>query len=287
MYGLSTGCASPTVRLYILYYNTDFQKCNTLGEIFSDLVFLIKFRGQSIRIPKVGYVKCHISKEITERIVSITVTIDKDERFYVTVTYEIKNPTQLPKTHKYIGLDMGIDSLVTTSDGIKYYNPPEIEKTLSKIKRLTRQLSRSEKDSNNSKKLQARINKLKIHLKNQRLDFTNKLTTQLIRDYDVIAIETLSPDDMRKNAKRKFRATDPAWGMIKRQLVQKAELYGKTCIMIDRYFPSSQICSVCGYRNRTIRDITIRQWTCPECNTHHDRDINAAQNILNKALKKA
>ena len=179
---------------------------------------------------------------------------------------------------------MGISSYIVTSDGDKFDNPKYLSKAEKRLKRLQRQLSRKQKDSNNRNKCRQILAKAHENVANQRNDNINKLTTMLIRNYDTICIEDLAVKNMVKNHHLAKVISDAAWGEFKRQLLYKAEWYGKNIIIIDRYFASSQTCSHCNSKWSGTKNLKIRDWVCPTCGTHHDRDINAAINILNVGL---
>jgi putative transposase len=189
----------------------------------------------------------------------------------------------LPTSDKQVGIDAGITSLIATSDGEKIANPKHFKRLRLKLRQAQKALSRRVKGSKNREKARRRVARVQAQIADARQDFLHKLTTQLVRENQVIAVEDLAVKNMMKNHKLAQSIADCSWGELVRQLEYKCQWYGRTLVKIDRWFPSSKRCGHCGHIVNKL-PLDVREWTCPECGTHHDRDINAARNILTAGL---
>ena len=248
----------------------------------------IRFDGNRIKLPKVGYVKIVEHRQHEGVIKSVVVSKERSGEYYASVLCEIEQPEPLPATDKVVGIDLGLHDLIVCSDGERVEAPKYFRKSEQKLARIQRVFSRTQKGSNGHEKARLKVARCHQKIKNQRNDFLQKLSTKLIRENQVICLEDLSVKGMERNKKLAKSVTDASFSMFVSMLEYKAEWYGRKVVKIDRFYPSTQLCSGCGYKNESIKGLSglkFREWTCPECGEVHDRDLNAARNILKEGLK--
>lgn len=209
---------------------------------------------------------------------TVTVKLNPSGRWFVSLLVD-EHIQALPKSSNKVGIDLGVASLIALSDGRKVANPKTFRAKHKRLKKAQKALDKKLKGSNNRHKARLRVARIQAEIADARKDFLHKLTTQLVRDNQVIAVEDLAVKNMQKNPKLALSISDASWGELVRQLEYKSEWYGRELVKIDRWFPSSKRCSNCGHIVEKM-PLDIRTWECPECGCNHDRDINAAVNVL-------
>ncbi|HEY9602938.1 MAG TPA: RNA-guided endonuclease TnpB family protein [Allocoleopsis sp.] len=214
---------------------------------------------------------------------TVTVRLDASGRWFVCLLIEDHTVKALPQIDKAVGIDAGITSLITTSDGEHVSNPKHFKRLRYKLRQAQKALSRKVKGSNNREKARIQVARIHARIADSRTDFIHKLTTRLVRKNQTIAVEDLAVKNMMTNHKLAQAIADASWSELIRQLDYKCQWYGRRVVKIDRWFPSSKRCGHCGHVVDKL-PLDVREWTCPECGAHHDRDINAAQNILAAGL---
>lgn len=213
---------------------------------------------------------------------TVTVKLSSGGRWTVSLLTDAEIEP-LPESPNQVGVDLGITSLIALSTGEKVANPKGFAAKRAKLRKVQKALSRKQKGSNNRHKARIKVAKVHTEISDARLDFLHKLTTRLVRENQTIAVEDLAVKNLVKNRKLSLAISDASWGELTRQLEYKCDWYGRNFVKIDRWFPSSKRCGNCGHIALKL-PLNIREWDCPKCGTHHDRDVNAAQNILAAGL---
>ena len=253
----------------------------------------IELKEKYVKLPKLGLVKFAKSREPKGRILHVTIRKNASGKFFVSILCE-EEIDELPKSDSVIGVDLGITDFAVLSDGCKHDNNKFTSKMEKKLKREQRKLSRralvakengiSLFEAKNYQKQKKKVARLHEKVMNQRTDFLNKLSTEIIKNHDIICIEDLNTKGMLRNRKLAKSISDVSWSSFVTKLQYKADWYGREIIKVDRWFPSTQICSVCNHQTGK-KPLHIREWTCPNCLIHHDRDINASKNIMAEGLR--
>lgn len=253
----------------------------------------VRIEEGKLRLPKIGYVKIQLHRSFQGTIKTVTIRETASGEFYATLTVDDQpDKPQLAKTKQAVGIDLNIKNgeTIVTSDG-EIISKPDTTKLEIKLhkqqKKLAKRLVVSHKlkknvwESMNYQKQRRKVAKTYAKIARIRKDWLDKVTWNLVNEYDEIHIEDLNVSDMAHNHHLAKHIVDSLFGEFRRQLTYKCEWYGRQLVLVDRWYPSSQLCSNCGYRNRATKNLAIREWDCPQCGKHHSRDVNASINILN------
>ncbi|MCI8575191.1 MAG: IS200/IS605 family element transposase accessory protein TnpB [Bacilli bacterium] len=269
-------------------YRTNCIRSSNKGKEYSNIE--IDFITRKIKLPKLGKVTIrgyrHL-KKLEGRIIQATISKEPTGKYYVSVLVERNESIKekvIPET--IVGIDLGIKDFIVTSNGDRIKNPKEIQRREKRLKRYQRALSRQEYGSKNYQKTQMKLARIHSRIKQSRKYNIIGIVSKLVKENDIIVTETLKIKEMVKNTRLSKYISDASFGSIVRQLKRKCEEEGKYYYGIEPYYASSQICYECGYKNREVKDLKVRNWECPNCQVHHDRDINASLNIMYEGLKK-
>lgn len=244
----------------------------------------ISIDGDFVKIPKLkSKIKIVLHRQFKGLIKSATISKTPSNQYYISILVDTEI-IQIPKNNNKIGIDLGLKEFAICSNGDRFENPKHLRKSEKKLAKLQKDLSRKTKGSNNRYKARLKVAKLHQKIANQRKDFLHKLSTKIISENQVIVLEDLRVKNMLQNHKLAKAISEVSWAKFRIMLKYKASWNDREIIIAPSNYASSQLCSCCGYKNTDVKNLALRNWTCPECNTNHDRDINASINLLKLAI---
>ena len=244
----------------------------------------VSFERSRIKLPKLKWIKAKVHREFVGKIKSATISQNPSGKYFVSILVETEY-TSIESTGCMVGIDLGIKDLLITSDGEKFDNIRTTKKYEDKLAKEQRRLSHKVKCSKNWNKQRIKVARIHEKIHNTRIDNLHKISHKLVNENQVIVSENLAVSNMVKNHNLAKAISDCGWYELTRQISYKSDWNNRQYIKINRFYASSQTCNCCGYVNSNTKDLSVREWICPKCGAIHDRDINAAKNILNEGLR--